>query len=200
MEVADYYDRLVGKYSGDSVKACGWLSKSTQELRYEILSLVGDLRGSSLLDVGCGLGGFWQYLQDEDLPCHYTGIDVSRAMVKAAREHHPGVTFIASDWREYSVSDPLDFLVASGALSFHYEPVDNLFVVRAFLDYFFPMIRKGMAFNLLSTKAPNEYRSDRSRFRYFVPEEVLALCLDYTPYVSLRHDYLPNDFTVFLHK
>lgn len=198
--MASYYDRLVTKYPNDSAKACGWVSESTQQLRCEILSLVGDMRGASVLDVGCGLGGFWHYLQTSGISCDYIGVDLSSAMVKAAREHHPGVTFLNSDWRKYFASEPVDFLVASGALSFRDGPVDNLQDVRDFLTHFFPQITSGMAFNLLSSHTPKSMRGSGSRFVYYDPEKVLALCLEFTPYVALRQDYLPNDFTVTLYK
>ena len=57
---------------------------------------------------------------------------------------------------------------------------------------------KGVAFNCLSIYAPEEKKE--SALFYPNPSEIFDLCKRLTPFVTLRHDYLDNDFTVYLYK
>jgi hypothetical protein len=61
----------------------------------------------------------------------------------------------------------------------------------------FALCRKGIAFNCLSTwgaadDGGSEYRED--------PLRCLAFCRTLSPYVVLRHDYHPGDFTLYLRR
>jgi hypothetical protein len=59
----------------------------------------------------------------------------------------------------------------------------------------FERARQAIAFNSLSRWAPdmdvNEFHAD--------PVKVLAICRNLTPWVVLRHDYHPGDFSVYLY-
>lgn len=65
----------------------------TQEARFNALLAIGDLKGKSILDLGCGLGCLYGYLKELGWKGEYTGIDVLDMMVKGARERFPGVSF-----------------------------------------------------------------------------------------------------------
>ena len=54
----------------------GWRSRQNQEVRFETLASIGDLRGKSILDAGCGLGCFYGYLKDRGWEGQYTGFDL----------------------------------------------------------------------------------------------------------------------------
>ena len=60
----------------------------------------------------------------------------------------------------------------------------------------FSVSKKGIAFNTLSqwadSKTGNEF--------YASPAETLEFCHTLSPYVVLRHDYHPADFTIFIYK
>ena len=47
-----YYAPLLKEY-GDEYRAVGWVAEHLQTIRFEVLSAVGDIRGASILDVGC---------------------------------------------------------------------------------------------------------------------------------------------------
>jgi len=65
------------------------LGRITESLeRSLMLSLVGDVAGCRLLDIGCGDGDFALELGRRGAAV--TGVDMSPAMIEAARRHHAG--------------------------------------------------------------------------------------------------------------
>jgi SAM-dependent methyltransferase len=72
----------------------------------------------SVLDVGCAAGGFVGIWRAYNPTLHYTGIDVSRPLIAAAREAHPDVEFLVSD-----VATGVSLAHAVAALGWlHWEP------------------------------------------------------------------------------
>lgn len=52
---------------------------------------------TSVLDVGCAAGGFADVWRAFNPDVRYTGVDISEALVAAARERHPDETFVVGD-------------------------------------------------------------------------------------------------------
>ena len=74
------------------------------------------------LDVGCGAGGRIVRLL-EKTGYAVTGIDVSREMIRLARENHPGHRFLHQDICSWQGGESFDFIVAWDSL-FHL-PLDR---------------------------------------------------------------------------
>src|SRR5947209_1865791 len=92
-----YYSDLVARHGLD-VKALDWGSRASQEVRFRVLAeAVGNvaaLAGTRILDVGCGLGDLHAWLQAAGIAADYTGLDITPAMVTAARARFPSVRFL----------------------------------------------------------------------------------------------------------
>ena len=72
----------------------------------------------------------------------------------------------------------------------------NQSIFEKILTNSFQVSQKGVAFNALSTCAPKQ---EEGEF-YADPLKTLEFCSKLTPKVSLRHDYLPHDFTIYMYK
>jgi hypothetical protein len=60
----------------------------------------------------------------------------------------------------------------------------------------FNLCQEGLAFNSLSSWTP-----DSEPDKFFVnPGEALRICRGITQWVTLRHDYLPHDFTLYMYR
>jgi 2-polyprenyl-3-methyl-5-hydroxy-6-metoxy-1,4-benzoquinol methylase len=79
---AELYERFQAQH-GDSYKSLNWESQEGQELRFRILSEIGDLSHKKILDVGCGLGHFADWLQKCDIDFKYTGVVVEKVQTYA---------------------------------------------------------------------------------------------------------------------
>jgi 2-polyprenyl-3-methyl-5-hydroxy-6-metoxy-1,4-benzoquinol methylase len=192
-----YYTERVSTY-GHTFLSLDWGSRETQELRFSILSQVGQLNGARVLDVGCGFGDFYRWLMESGINVHYTGIDITPNMVEIAQTLFPETRIELKNLLnlEADKNDSFffDFVFASGIFT-HRQ--------RNALDFFKEMITKmfsqcttGLAFNSLSTwsskKEVGEFYAD--------PVETLKFCRTLTPWVVLRHDYLEHDFTIYLYR
>jgi SAM-dependent methyltransferase len=189
-----HYSRLIRVHSKD-YEMVGWGSKQGQERRFRVLSEVGDFSGKSLLDVGCGLGNLYAYLNSRKVQCTYTGVDINNRMIANAKERFREADFKTLDiltqddpWPRY------DFVILSGAFNLSQDKQKEF--VRAMIQRMYQMARVAVAFNILSTKADffehGEY--------YARPGEMLDFCLTLTRCVILRHDYMPHDFTVYMYR
>ena len=179
----DYYRDLLAKH-GPTYQAVDAGSEYTHSLRLRILMDMIALPTASILDVGCGVG----HLTERLMPNHaYRGIDILPEMIAAAQLKYPCFHFEVGDidkpkdiWRS-------DYVLASGLFQFAtYNPLlDNVTIM-------FNLCRKGMACNFLRSGTQNEY--------VVRPEDVWRTYQHLTPWITIRADYLPNDFTLYLYK
>ena len=170
-DIQDYYDRLSAEVKEDA-RAAGWQSTKTQSLRFLVLSLIADLEGERLLDIGCGIGDFYAYLRSQFTDFHYEGIDLSPGMIERAKKKHTDAIFDCQDLFDFSPKKTYDYVFASGALSYKQKNAHD-YLKKAIQKLFF-LSEKGLAFNLLSEHA-NENLKIQRRFQHFCPKEVLSI-------------------------
>ena len=187
------YTERVERYGAD-VKSVNWGSRESQRARFAVFADLLPLDGCSVLDVGCGAGDFLQWLEQSGIDVRYTGLDITPAMIDVCGERFPSATFLAG-----SLTDPpadlapaYDIVVASGI--FTYRPTDPLEYVFETVSRMFERSTVGAAFNALSAWTPVPDPEDT----VIDPAEALAFCTTLTPWVALRHDYMPHDFTIAL--
>lgn len=176
---------------GPSFRAVDWGSSRSQALRFRVLlEGVGSPRGS-LLDVGCGVGHLAGHLAKRGPVAGYLGIDALPEMVTKAKRRFPGRRFEVGDILDASVAWRADHVLASGIFTFADERL-----MRRSIVAMYAACRRAVAFNALSAWATRgksgEFRAD--------PLATLEFCRRLTPKVTLRHDYLPHDFTVYLYR
>lgn len=180
---------------GYDVRALGWGSRESQAKRFAVLSEVGKLGGSSVLDVGCGLGDLYAWMRRKRLRVRYTGVDITPGMVDKACARFPKAQFRVCDVLDRG--QPVaahDYVLSSGI--FTHRGASGLEFLEAMVCRMFDLSEQALAFNCLSgwaeKKESGEFHAD--------PLQVISLCRNLTPRVVLRHDYHPRDFTVYLYK
>ena len=78
--------------AGLTHRACDYGHAESQLIKSTVLSDVMPLSKNSVLDVGCGFADYAAFLEQRFDHVSYTGIDVSQAMVNAARKLQPNLT------------------------------------------------------------------------------------------------------------
>lgn len=188
-----YFSECLAKH-GISARALDWSGEQSQFLRFRVLSEVAHLNDVSVLDVGCGLGDLLGWLRMNSCNVCYTGIDIAPAMIETARRRFPDGRFEIRDLLGEPIQESFDYVLASGIFTHRTQKANSFF--RAMLEGMFSLATKAVAFNCLSTWAeksePGEFHAD--------PLETIAFCRKLTPWVVLRHDYHPADFTTYLYK
>jgi SAM-dependent methyltransferase len=192
--IAAFYDGLVTQFGVDP-RALDWASQASQEKRFDVLTEIDYLAGRSVLDVGCGLADLSAYLASRHIPVVYTGYDIAPAVIRFAKERFPHLDLHVIDlMAEETAAATFDFVLASGIFSL--RSIGSYPYVEAMARRMYEFCRRGVAFNSLSSRSdlagPDQFLAD--------PGKVLTICLEITPYVVLRHDYMRHDFTVYLYK
>jgi SAM-dependent methyltransferase len=192
---AERYRQLL-QVHGASHRTLDWGSRAGQHLRFSVLAGIGNLAGSRILDVGCGLGDFAGWLEGKGIAADYTGIDLTAELVEQAARLHLRRRFIHGSILDESLlsGERFDYVLASGIFATYPTGADDF--LRRVVAKMWRLAQRGCAFNSLSAWAPNredgEFHAD--------PPAVLAYCADLTPWVALRHDYHLRDFTVYLRR
>lgn len=190
----DIYSELVKRYGVDP-RALDWGSRTSQEVRFDVLTQIGSLDGATVLDVGCGLADLFGYLKRKGISVDYTGFDLVPEMIEHAHQRFPHAHLEVRDLMdETELSARFDFVIASGIFTF--RTVNPTGYLEAIVRRMFALCRLGVAFNTQSVKASQH---DLGQF-YADPAQVLTMCLEITPRAVIRHDYLEHDFAVYLYK
>ncbi len=177
--------------SGDNHLAVNWGSKSSQIKRFEILANISaDFLRSSVLDVGCGLGHFVDFIKSKNFQGSYVGIDILEEMIEKAQNRYAELKFDTKDITHFS-EDSYDYVVMSGLFTYA-TPI----LYQETIHQAFKVSKKGLAFNSLSSWAPQK---EENEF-YADPIETVNFCSKLTRNIVLRHDYLPHDFTIYMCK
>jgi SAM-dependent methyltransferase len=192
-----HYRTLLMKF-GDSVESAQYSSRTTQERRFEILSQIADLNGSSILDFGCGTGHLATFLVSKGVKVDYTGVDIVEEFFAIAQSKHPGSRFGTLQMFQH---ETFDYIFISGV--FNNKRKDNRRFYQQSLRTLFGLCTKGIAFNMMSTYV--DYKD--SALFYESPERAFEFVKkELTPFLTLRHDYevkngvIPFEFAIYAFK
>ncbi len=110
-----YYDTIAEQY-----KKSKELPKCRHIDEYTYFSLVGDLAGKSLLDLGCGAGVYTRKFKQQGA-ASVVGVDVSKQMIELAKREEAseplGIEYIVADVCELDKIGSFDLVVASYLLN-----------------------------------------------------------------------------------
>jgi SAM-dependent methyltransferase len=193
-QIVEDFFRLHVRLYGNDWRALGWQSRTTQYRRFAVLAEVGALAQTRVLDVGCGLGDLYGYLQTQGIPVDYTGYDLLPEMVAHARQRFPEARFEVRDVLQDFGAERFDYILSSGTFNVNFG--DNLRAVQQVLHNMVQHCTGGVAINFLKRTVDS---SNDPIFHYYNPQEMLAFCQTLCPHVRLREGYLPNDFTLYLY-
>ncbi len=196
--VVNWYQERVQQF-GNDIRSLGFNQRSSQIRRFEALLKLGDFSGHTLLDVGCGLGDFYDFLLNHGISPIYKGVDITPGMIdqckiRFADQLGRSCSFETADSIEYAPETKFDFVVASGIFGLWSENVEDRIIPT--LERLFSLCTQGAAINFLSSQS----RKQAPGRLYVDPPKLLKMALELTPAVELSHSYLPNDFTLFLYR
>ena len=108
------YQKLVAKH-GINYRSLDWGSVGSQQTRFSVLSEIGPLNKRKILDVGCGLADFYDWLLKRNISCDYSGIDITPDMIECAINRFPSLDLHVSSLQDYHALDhSFDYVFASG--------------------------------------------------------------------------------------
>ena len=200
-----HYSRLLEKH-GPFIEALGDkypdpqipLEHSASEIlessvkRYANLTNIEPIaRGSSVLDVGCGLGYLCDYMREAGWHGAYTGVDINPDMIAAAKERLPGEEFICADILTDGFHQQADYVFCGGTVQIRPRFTDPKAYLHEMIRKMFSLAEKGLAFDVFSTRV--DYMDDEDKL-YTDPVDLLRFCYGLTPRIMLRNDCRPYEF------
>lgn len=193
--ISEFYNSRYEQLGAD-IKSVGWKDKDSQRLRFDVLFRGIDIKGKTILDVGCGLGDLIPYLENRYGPeFDYIGIDISENLLKEASRIHKckNRKFILGDI--FSINLPhVDISVLSGALSFKFPRVEEY--AQETLDEMFLLSNEVASINFLTKYVDYELEKNQ----HYQPEMLLAWAMQLSKKTILFHDYPLHEFTIQIYK
>lgn len=198
----EHHQKIFSQYKRQP-KGVDWRDQQTADIRYKnMLALLKGEEVSStptVLDVGCGYGGLFEYAQKNSIELHYTGIDIVPELIQEASTMYPDVKFLTGDILENKDIEEYDYIVCNGILTQKLETslldMDNF--AKLLIKKMFSICKKGICFNIMSTYV-NFFVAN---LHYKHPTEVVNFCFSELSHnVKLDHSYGLYEYTVYVYK
>ena len=196
-----YYTNKVIE-NGATPKGVDWNSLESQELRFSILSEVIETKENfSILDFGCGFGSMYSfYCENGFKNFKYAGYDISKQMIIEAEKKNKSTDYLS--WStELEINSKFDYVVASGIFNVKLDESNENWqdYILETLTTINKIAQKGFSFNVLTKYSDKEYMKD---YLYYAdPLFLFDFCkLNFSKYVSLKHDYPLYEFTIIVKK
>jgi cyclopropane fatty-acyl-phospholipid synthase-like methyltransferase len=194
-QILSFYDFHLKKY-GDRPEALRWTPPG-QLKRYQMLVDIAseqELNNATVLDYGCGTGDFYKYLKRRDINVKYTGVDINENFVNLAKSKYPECTFKVMNADDDQFEGFYDYIFICGVFNLQVPGVDD--DLKNAMTTLFGHCNKGMVLNALSShttvKDPELHLTS--------PEEMVKFSIEnLSPFISLRHDRILNDFTLYVY-
>jgi len=188
------YDQRLAQHPDDDARALAVGADGRHAMALQCLVDVGIASGTTVLDVGCGLGALHEHILTNDIVCAYTGYDINPQLIEAAQRRHPNAAFEVRDVLEEDFPE-FDFIVSSSSFNLKLEHEDNYAFIERMLRTMHRHSRRAVAVDLMTSyvdfKRPDVF--------YYEPERVLAIAKGITKRVTLRHDLPVFQFCVYLY-
>jgi len=186
------------KLHGDRPEALRWTPEG-QRMRYRLLlEITPDLeglQGKTILDYGCGKGDFLGFLKRHGIEADYTGIDINPELIALASMKHPEASFKVLDVEETDPGEDFDYVFVCGVFNNNVEGATES--MKNALRKLFARTRLALAVTGLTSHTRERDRE----LNYVSPVEMVDFALrELTPHLVLRHDRVPEDFTLFLYR
>jgi len=170
------------------------MSSRAQRMRFENFLVHHDFTNASLLDIGCGAGGFFDHLSQRNFTGDYLGVDLTPEMVERCRSRFPSGHFECRNILEWPTEQRWDYTLAFSIHNVRMPGGREL--LEGVTRRQFELCRRGAHVDLLTDR----YEGFDPHIQPWRAEEILTLALAITPYVVLRHDFLPNALSVTLYR
>lgn len=194
----------------------GYSTIEEQQICFGILLAIGyHPEADSILDVGCGLADLSSYIEAlyGVAPSNYFGIDTNPNIIQLANYKYGDAianrVFTFPSWELGTEVHPeelpseFDWVVASGIFNYNIstesENPESIQIESAIrtIRTMYAMCKRGVAVNFLSDRTGEQY--PEQLFAYNAGKVLDELVKEFGN-VILRHDYIRNDFTVYIYK
>lgn len=208
--IADHYKQKFTEH-GDTPQGYDWSNEDDMRKRYLIMRGLFNIPSSediSVLDFGCGAGGFYEYVKNFPT-INYTGIDINERAINAAGVKYPETPFGVLDihdkegWEIFNnpriCKENYDYVIMNGVFTVRNglsQDEMSCFLCNT-LDKLWLKCNKGMAFNLMS----NLVDWKRDDLYHVSMDQICQYLVDnFSRNFVIRNDYNLYEYTIYLYK
>ena len=201
-ELVSHYKELFDRY-GFSSNAVQYRDEQSHFARFQELTKISS-ELHSVLDIGAGLGHFYQYLRNDGFSGKYLGLEVVEEFVESAnrlmkKDKDAEVQLFDVNSGEFPTGYQYGFV--SGVFNNHRENAQEFMFDT--LKKLWTACEEGMAFNVLSSYVDyfdNElFYIDPEKVFTFLKKELKGHTAMFHDYVTIENGY-PYDVTFFVRK
>ena len=185
--VTAVYSHYVKKYDKTQIESVGWLDGSTNAIERNALLYESIENTDSVLDVGCGVGHFYYFLESRGWTGKYLGIDPNAKAVELIDENINTMCGTIDGLPEYM---KYDWVVASGVFNLGLKEKNTKWIIEQMIDH----ADKGVIFNMLTAPYKDE------RYQAYYPEEIKEWLTQYDHKDIKIVEGFDTEFTVHFYK
>ena len=204
LKIAEHYDKCF-KEHGDSNLGVDWPKHEDTLTRHQVMfdlikpKETSHIVNSTLLDFGCGLGHFKEWMNQQTWFPNYSGLDINEGFYNTCKIKYPNLDFYHIDILKNDNIPNFDYIVCNGTFT---EKRD--LSQEEMMDYFTSVIKKlwtktnrGIAFNVMS-KLVDWERDDL--FHVSIDELGWFLKNNLSRNFTIRNDYGLYEYTTYVYK
>jgi SAM-dependent methyltransferase len=195
----EYIERYTNRLNifGYSPETLGWGKNGRQDIRFSVLSQsIINTPDCSVLDIGCGFADLYTYLLNNGWKGRYVGVDLVPSLLKVAKEKNSDLELYNYDIEQSKVLGKFDYVVASGIFNAKLNDADNQQHIINSLTCMMEIANKMICVDFMSTYVDFQKEGSWHTDPAWLVNQINKL----TKRFSLRYDYMPFEFAVFLHK
>jgi SAM-dependent methyltransferase len=198
LKIAEHYDNCF-KQHGDNNLGVDWPNYKDTLTRYKVMyDIVDDY--SHILDFGCGLGHFYDWIKANNKIVSYSGLDINKGFYDTCKAKYPEVNFYYSDiLKDDNFTPKFDYIIVNGVFTekqgLSQEEMWDFF--KSIMIKLWDKCDKGIAFNLMSKHVDWE-REDL--FHMGFDELGWFLKKNLSRNFTIRNDYKLYEYTTYVYK
>tara|TARA_R110001632_G_scaffold226112_3_gene359512 strand:- start:3450 stop:4052 length:603 start_codon:yes stop_codon:yes gene_type:complete len=197
MDIKKLYNDKLNQFGETDFRSLNWGDEKgkSAEKRYEQMSQYVDFNKSSVLEIGCGWGSFFDF----GYKCKdYIGLDINENLLNIARKKYSNKKWLLNkslicEWAFVEMGiEKYDICISSGVAGNRGGPAWNPSLLKGYL-------KTAYTFSKISLiNFPSNRATIRSEYvEYFSPEYVISEALNITNNIQLIHQD-NNDFLLIL--
>lgn len=204
LELARHYDKCFRKY-GDNNFGVDWPNQEDTLTRHQVMfDLIrpvekSHITNSSLLDFGCGLGHFYEWLDKQPYKPNYSGLDINEGFYTHCKNKFPNLDFYQLDILEENTIPSFDYIIVNGVFTekgiLSHNEMWQFFT--SVLIELWEKCDKAIAFNLMSKHVDWErddlFHVSLDELGWFLKEKLNRNFI-------IRNDYKLYEFTTYVYK
>jgi SAM-dependent methyltransferase len=192
------YNDSAEKFGSHTLASVHWEDEQKALYRYHLINkYIAKESSTSVLDIGCGNGGLFKYLNYSGFRGSYAGYDINEMLINAAKSIYPkhSSCFKVIDILNDEINEKFDFVVLSGLFNSNYG--QDFKWVCSFLEKMYSLANKKVIFNAISTytnfKEESMYYTDPCKISDFIIKNLSSE-------IILEHGQLPYNFQIIINK